>query len=82
VSLLPSTILAMNRVVETMGGKGKRSLWVEKVILRALEEDWDIVIVQPVKPPLTRKRQPKYEPSQAEKDAWQQKLQLLRDKDE
>jgi len=47
VSLEPQTIVAMNKVIDTMGGKGNRSKWVEKVILRALKEDWDIEIVKP-----------------------------------
>jgi len=47
VSLEPQTIVAMNKVIDTMGGKGNRSKWVEKVILRALKEDWQIEIVKP-----------------------------------
>jgi len=48
VSLEPQTIVAMNKVIDTMGGKGNRSKWVEKVILRALKEDWRIEIVKPI----------------------------------
>ena len=47
VSLEPQTIVAMNKVVDSIGGKGNRSKWVEKVILRALKEDWQIEIVKP-----------------------------------
>jgi len=47
VSLEPQTILAMNKVIDKLGGKGNRSKWVEKVILRALKEDWQIEIVKP-----------------------------------
>ena len=75
VSLEPQTIVAMNKVVDSIGGKGNRSKWVEKVILRALKEDWDIEIV-PVKHERQRQRktQPKWEPSQKEKDDWQKKI--------
>ena len=47
VSLEPQTIVAMNKVIDKLGGKGNRSKWVEKVILRALKEDWQIEIVKP-----------------------------------
>jgi hypothetical protein len=47
VSLEPQTIIAMNKVIDSIGGKGNRSRWVEKVILRALKEDWQIELVKP-----------------------------------
>jgi len=78
VSLEPQTIVAMNKVIDKLGGKGNRSKWVEKVILRALKEDWQIEIVKPL--PRTqmlgsrqRTRQPKWEPTQEMKDAWKKK---------
>jgi len=75
VSLLPSTIQALNQVVNGMGGRGNRSRWIEEVILRALKEDWDIEIVKPLtKNQMANRgitRQPKWEPSQKQKDEWQ-----------
>jgi len=76
VSLEPQTIVAMNKVIDTMGGKGNRSKWVEKVILRALKEDWQIEIVKPktiAQMTKEAERTPPvhWKPSQAEMDSWQ-----------
>ena len=82
VSLEPQTIVAINKVIDKLGGKGNRSKWVEKVILRALKEDWDIEIVKPL--PRThgvgnrqRTRQPKWEQTQEMKDAWKKKWEEM-----
>jgi len=84
VSLEPQTIVAMNKVIDTMGGKGNRSKWVEKVILRALKEDWQIEIVKPktiaqMTKEAERTRPVHWKPSQAEKDSWQKKLKGMKE---
>jgi len=80
VSLQPQTIVAMNKVIDSIGGKGNRSRWVEKVILRALKEDWDIEIVMPQSVVRRkRKKQTPYKPSQDEKDSWQKKLKEMKE---
>ena len=78
VSLEPQTIVAMNKVIDKLGGKGNRSKWVEKVILRALKEDWDIEIVKSktvaqMTRETDRTRSIAWEPTQEMKDAWKKK---------
>ena len=80
VSLEPQTIVAMNKVIDKLGGKGNLSKWVEKVILRALKEDWDIEIVQTktvaqMTRETERTRSIPWEPSQKQKDDWQKKIE-------
>ena len=75
----PQTIVAMNKVIDSIGGKGNRSKWVEKVILRALKEDWQIEIVKPktvaqMTKEAERTRAVDWEPTQKQKDDWQKKI--------